>query len=489
MDSQYAIQELRENLSKAKQVIEQQNHVLQQITAVPRPVAVVLKHERYGATAFVSFENKSIEVGIDPKISERVQPGDSVSLSKDTMAIIGMSDFSLEGPLLIVEEVIDGRCKVEWVGSPKLISQGKYAGAIRRGDRVVDDTCSIIIKNLGKVENAYKIEKSHGVTWNDIGGLEDAKRDIIEALIDPIKKADLYAFYGRKACKGILLYGPPRCGKTLLVKAATTAIGEAFGDDAISSGFIYIKGPELLSKYVGVSEERIGQLFLRTKAHKDKHGYPAVLFIDEAEAILSKRGSGISSDINNTIVPAFLSHMDGIEETGAMVILATNRSDILDPAIVGPGRIDRKVYVGRPTQSSAAEIFKVHMKNIPIADSEDVSKIIDVGVKEMFCPEKKLYEIRLKGRMKSNKFFTFGHLCSGGMIAEIVQQASNHAMRRNELQKTSMEEWGVRRIDMISATKDAFRQNYNIDHSDDLSTFVSGFRKDVEGIEKVIIKS
>jgi proteasome-associated ATPase len=264
-------------------------------------------------------------------------------------------------------------------------------------------------------------------------------------------------------------------------------VGEAFGEEAISSGFIYIKGPEILSKYVGVAEERISQLFRRTREHKAKHGFPCVLFIDEAEAILSKRGTGISSDVNNTIVPAFLSEMDGLEETGAVIILATNRSDILDPAVVQEGRIDKKIHVGRPDKASAVDIFNVHMKNIPLGPESDREQLVELGAKEIFCPKKKMYKVILKDPTKKNKYFTFGNLCSGGMIAQIVQSASSHAMRRNKEEKTNRKHWGVTSEDIKDAVRNSFIQNYHINHTDDVTRFVEGYRQNLKAVEKVTI--
>ncbi len=489
--AQEQISELRENLSYAKDVIGKQNQALEQLTIVPRPCAVVLHHEKNGKTAFVAFENKTMEVGINSPSIKKLKGGDTVALSAETMAIIEtLGQHTMEGPLLIVEEIIGDKIKVEWGGNARMVLAGRFLGKIKKGDRVIaDDTCSVVMRNLGKVESTYRIAKSDGVTWDEIGGLHEAKRDIVEAIIEPVQQASLYKFYGRKPCKGILLYGPPRCGKTLLVKATTTAVGEAFGSSAISSGFIYIKGPELLSKYVGVAEERIGQLFRRTRAHKAKHGFPAILFIDEAESVLSKRGTGISSDVNNTIVPAFLSEMDGLEETGAIIILATNRSDILDPAVVQEGRIDRKIHIGRPDKESAMDIFNVHMRNIPLGPDTDLEQLIELGSKELFCSKKKMYRISLKSRGKNAKHFIFGNICSGGMIAEIVQMASSHAMRRNQAEKTARKYWGVQCEDMRNAVRKAFLQNYHIDHTDDLTEFVKGFRSDVKDIEKVVYKS
>ena len=483
------IKEMQETLDHAKGVIQDQNEMLAQITFVPSPCAVVLHHEKNGKTSFISYQNQTMKVGVAPKVSAELKSGDTVALCKETMAIVEkIKDYKMEGPLVFVDEIIGDSCRVDFGGSSRLLHMGNFKNKLKKGDRVItDDSCSVVMENLGKTENAYNIVKSTGVTWNDIGGLHEAKREIREAIIDPVKEPELYKFYGMTPCKGILLYGPPRCGKTMMVKAITTAVGEAFGAKAISSGFIYIKGPELLSKYVGTTEERITQLFRRTREHKRQYGYPAVLFIDEAEAIMSKRGTGISSDVNNTIVPAFLSEMDGLEETGAVIILATNRSDILDPAIVQEGRIDKKIHIGRPDEASALDIFNVHMKNIPLGPNSDHEQLIEIGTKEIFCPKKKMYKVVLKDPNKKNKYFTFGNLCSGGMIAQIVQSASSHAMKRNQAEKTHKEHWGVTAEDMKQAVRNAFIQNYHINHNDDLAVFVEGFNNEVKNIEKVII--
>lgn len=488
-EAQKEIDKLNSIIAEAKEIIQDQNNTLEQITVAPRPCGVVLHHERNGKTAFVSYQNQTLEVGVNPAVSKNLKSGDTVALSKETMAIIQpLERYKMEGPLVFVEEIIGDSCKVDWGGNSRMLRQGVFQGKLKKGDRVIaDDSCSIIMRCLGKVESTYNIVKNTGITWDEIGGLHEAKREIVEAIIEPVKEPEIYSFYGRTPCKGILLYGPPRCGKTLLVKAITTAIGEAFGSNAITSGFIYIKGPELLSKYVGVAEERIGQLFRRTREHKAKHGFPCVLFIDEAESILSKRGTGISSDVNNTIVPAFLSEMDGLEETGAVIILATNRSDILDPAIVQEGRIDKKIYIGRPDAEATLDIFNVHMRNIPLGPKSDREKLVEIGTKEIFCPKKKMYRINLKDSMKKSKHFTFGNLCSGGMIAEIVQNASSHAMRRNKEENTTRDQWGVTIKDIKDAVRNSFLQNYHINHDDDLTAFVEGFRNEVKSIEKVVI--
>ncbi len=489
--AQQEIDALRVNLQQSQEVMQRQNAILEEITCLPRPCGVILHHEQAGKTAFISFENKVLEVAVSPDAVDDIHAGDTVSLSSKTMAILEpIIDYAMTGPLLIVDDIINGDCKVDFSGNPRTVRAGQWSGLIKKGDRILaDESCTIVMDHLGKMENRFTVVESNGITWDDIGGLHNAKRDIIESIIEPVKQAELYRFYGRKPTKGILLYGPPRCGKTMLVKATTTAVGEAFGKKAIASGgFIYVKGPEILSKYVGIAEATVGQLFRRTREFKATHGYPAILFIDEAEAILSKRGSGISSDIEKTIVPMFLSEMDGLEETGAVIILATNRPDILDPAIVQEGRIDRKIYIGRPDRESALDIFGVHMRDIPLGSGISREKMIKTGVDELFCSDKRMYKISFKKKRKP-MYFTFGDICSGGMIAEIVQSSITHAMRRDmapQVGRGRKPNPGVRCIDIENAVKKSFSQNRHIDHTDDLATFVEGFRNDVLNVERIV---
>ena len=163
-------------------------------------------------------------------------------------------------------------------------------------------------------------EDSQGNDESDIAGLADAKEQLVEAIELPYTKPEVFAHYNKRPPKGALLYGPPGCGKTLLrIKAAASSIAKIHKKKQMASGFIYVKGPELLSKWVGQAEESVRELFLRARDHHKKHGYPALLFIDEADAIMPERGSGKSSDVENTIVPMFLSEMDGLETSHALV--------------------------------------------------------------------------------------------------------------------------------------------------------------------------
>lgn len=226
-----------------------------------------------------------------------------------------------------------------------------------------------IVEHLGRPPleaSRFAPESIPDVKWEDIGGLEVAKADMVEAIEVPHRHKELFAYYGKKQIKGILLSGPPGCGKTMLGKAAARALADIYGAAGSRTGFLYVKGPEILNQYVGQTEQTIRDMFFDAKRHKEEHGYPAIIFLDEADAILAARGTR-NIGIGNTIVPQFLTEMDGMDESGAIVIIATNRPDVLDPAIVRDGRIDRKVAVVRPNEQNACAILEMNFAKVPLA--------------------------------------------------------------------------------------------------------------------------
>jgi proteasome-associated ATPase len=321
---------------------------------------------------------------------------------------------------------------------------------VEKGDRVVLDTSgSVILQNLGKDDERFRFTAETNVSWDDIGGLVEAKQQMIEVIELPHRNPELYEFYGKKPVKGVLLYGSPGCGKTMLGKATAT-------------------------------EATIRQLFERARKHKAEFGYPAVIFIDEADAILGKRGTGISSDIERTIVPMFLTEMDGLEDSGAVVILATNRPDVLDPAVVRDGRIDRKIKITRPDRSGAVDIFELNLNGMPLNNGYSVKELAETGADQLFSKERVLYHVRLKGDNRMD--LTLGQICNGGMIAGIVDQATSTAMHRDI---ETGEPQGLRKEDIIGAVDAVFCQNLGLNHTDELTDFTHDFREDVVGIRRL----
>jgi proteasome-associated ATPase len=328
------------------------------------------------------------------------------------------------------------------------------------------------------------------VEWDDIAGLDDAKTALRAAIEHPIIHADLFKRYGKRSPKGVLLYGPPGCGKTLLGKAAASSMRRlhaskpkplpvvvnpnhlgmfTFSLDPWSSrapaklkhegGFFYIKAPEILKCYVGESEKKVRQIFEEARSFKKEQGYPAVVFIDEAEAILCHRSKGGSNGVMaGTIVPQFLSEMDGFDDPGCFLLLATNRPDDLDPAIVRPGRIDRRIHITRPDQAQAVAAFRIHLRS-------KFSTVDPVWcAQELYATQRVLYQ--LTGDSQRSRIVTLGDLMSGAEIAGLVERACDSAIARDI--EAGSDPSGITQDDVRAAIEEVELEHRSANHFDDL---------------------
>lgn len=270
------------------------------------------------------------------------------------------------------------------------------------------------------------------IKWEEIGGIKSQIERIREAVEFPTLYAEEYKKFGLKPSKGVLLYGPTGVGKTMIAKAiASTILSQVKQGELQPESFIYLKGGDLLNPYVGVTEMKIKEIFEGSRRHFKKTGVRSVIFIDEAEAILPARGSRRSSDVETTIVPTFLSEMDGFEENTAFVILATNHPNQLDPAVIRPGRIDMKIEIARPTKEDCSEIFKIHLSKTKVVDNIDE---LSNNASEA------LYEL-----VTTNSI-------SGAYIANIVQGATLIAIKRYIADKKTSE--GIILQDLITTIEE-----------------------------------
>lgn len=350
--------------------------------------------------------------------------GDVITIVAESMQVIGvLHGVTPPGVIATVQQILpDGRVEIEF-GGPRIL---RTTVKVDIGDRVfTDQSISVILENLGKPKSLLAFEKTTGITWDDVGGHEEAKRVLVDAIETPKLHADLFVRYGRKPTKGVLLYGPPGTGKTLLAKAAATSLAKTYGHD-ISPGFIYVKGPALLSKWVGESESSVRAIFAAARAHKAEHGYPALVFIDEAEAILGRRGGSHGHIMTQTLVPQFLAEMDGLEDSGALVLLATNRPGDLDPAITREGRIDRKVMIGRPQKADTERIAAIHLKGKPVSAETDLSSLAAVIAEAVHGDE--IGAVNLPSLTIPIFLASFS---SGAMVAGIVEAAAEKAFSRD----------------------------------------------------------
>lgn len=474
----------KEKHAKAIEVVQKQNELLESLnnsslgygTVISMDKRSVLAIEAIKGAGLVEVENPvsnntgepvntcrvifngSFSEVVVPKRLE-VKPGDAVKIiSTDSgINIVEKAEHVKFGPSAIVKQIMDEeRALVMFNSSEKIILT--VGNKLEVDDKVLLDDHAIIVLGVEKKEKRFLHTENTGVNWDDIGGQKKAKEDIIEAIEGPIKNAEMYKAYGMKPPKGLLLYGPPGNGKTMFGKAISTSVKTLYGSDA--DGFIYVKGPEILNMYVGNSEAAIRSLFEMARAFKEKHNAPAVLFIDEAEAILSKRGSGRSSDVDKTIVPQFLSEMDGLSDSAAIVVLTTNRPDMLDSAVIREGRIDKKIKIGKPDIEAVQSIFNLNLKKVPV-DGECKS-IVDYAASRVFDSGLVLYELELESG--TTRQFTYADIINGAMITAIVTDAVGMAIKRDMTENAGKSVKGVSKDLMDKAIINSFEQNARMNH-------------------------
>ena len=302
--------------------------------------------------------------------------------------------------------------------------------------------------------------------------MDEQIEQIKDAVELPFLHPELFAEHRLLPPKGILLYGPPGCGKTLIAKAVANSIAKKLGSKTgkdVRSFFLHVKGPELLNKYVGESERQVREVFKKAK-EKAEEGMPVIVFFDEMDALFRTRGTGISSDIESTIVPQFLSEIDGVERLRNVIVIgASNRQDLIDPAILRPGRLDVKIKIDRPDRKSAHQIFSkyltpelpYHTDELTHASgnlNEVVEHLISLAVERMYgtTEENKFLEVTYANGEK--EMFYFKDFSSGALIEGIVARAKKYAIKR----WISTGEKGIKADDLIRATRDEFREHEDL---------------------------
>jgi proteasome-associated ATPase len=460
-------------VNNAREKITEQQNLLKRLTAAAYHVGVVtavLDKSVIVVTANQVFELDQVESSIPVKV------GMSVDVHPETGQIVRVSDYTTYGVSGTVVQIDD---KTIQLNTPSGILATDYATVpVEIGDHVImDSTNHVIIKKINQTSK-FAFKTNAVLTWDDIGACEDAKKAIIAALETPYVKKDIFKYFHKKEVKGALLWGRAGNGKTLIGRAAAGSLARMHSKESVESGFVYIKGPEILDKYVGESESQIRLAFDFCKRHYKKYGYPAILFIDEADAILMRRGSRTSAGMEQTIVPQFLSEMDGIEDSGTFVLLATNRADTLDPAVIRPGRIDRPVYVAPPTKENAPSIWNIHMRNVPLSKGVSSEELIKTTNERLFSEQYPLYKLETT---IGTRVFSLGSLVSGALIAGIVERASAVAIDRNNDAKNID---GLCQKDFDIALTAMHKEQYGMNHMDELREFVENQKLQVTAMEQ-----
>jgi proteasome-associated ATPase len=430
-------------------------------------------------TIDVSTGGRKLRVNVAPEIEpDRFHRGVEVILN-EALNVVEVLTPDRQGEVVKVKDRLDddrvmvvGRGDEEMVATIASELRGEL---IRAGDPLLLDARSgLVLEKLPKEEvEELVLEEIPDITYEDIGGLEGQIEDIRDAVELPFLYAELFAEHQLKPPKGVLLYGPPGCGKTLIAKAVARSLAEQVqertGLDA-HSYFLNIKGPELLNKYVGETERQIRQIFQRAK-ERSEEGLPVIVFFDEMDSIFRTRGTGISSDVESTIVPQLLSELDGVETLKNVIVIgASNREDLIDPAILRPGRLDVKIKIERPTAQQASDIMSKYLHpSVPIhkeevertgvADiSEAVSRMIERTIDKMYATSEENRFLEVTYASGDKEILYFKDFNSGAMIENIVRRAKKEAIKRF----LSTGEKGIKGDDLLIAIRDEFKENEDL---------------------------
>ena len=418
----------------------------------------------------------ALHPGLDPGQIER---GNEVVLN-ESFSVIGVRDSDGQGEVVTVKEVIDHRRVLVYARADEErvveLADSLRDVKLRSVDALLLDLRSnLLVEKLVRQEaEELVLEEVPDITYADVGGLDDQIESIMDAVELPYLHRALFQDYELPAPKGILLYGPPGCGKTLIAKAVANSlsqkVAELTGNRNVRSYFLNIKGPELLNKYVGETERQIRLVFQRAR-EKAEEGVPVIVFFDEMDSLFRTRGTGISSDMESTIVPQLLAEIDGVESLRDVIVIgATNREDLIDPAILRPGRLDVKIKIERPNADAAAQIFERYLHtDLPIDESlvrelgggdreKAIRVLIEETVTQMYRVDdaNRFLEVTYQGGDKEILYFK--DFASGAMIENIVRRAKKLAVKREIAGKGR----GLRLDDLTESIRQEFRENEDL---------------------------
>ncbi len=430
----YTLREAREHIAALREEVEK-------LTQPPSAYGVVVGKNDDG-TVDVLTSGRKMRVGLHPDIDhESLARGAEVALNESFNVVMSRHP-EVTGEVVTIKELLDDGVRALVVGRADEERVCELADSLRgthlrSGDTLRLDTRSnLLLEKLPRPEvEDLLLEEVPDISYADIGGLDLQIEQIADAVELPFLYSELFAEHRLPAPKGILLYGPPGCGKTLIAKAVANSlakkVAEKTGGDKGRSYFINIKGPELLNKYVGETERQIRLVFQRAR-EKSEEGWPVIVFFDEMDSMFRTRGSGISSDMESTIVPQLLAEIDGVEGLRNVIVIgATNREDLIDPAILRPGRLDVKIRIDRPNQAAAAQIFAQYLTDeIPIAPGADISRMIDATVAEMYRDDVSNQFLEVTYQNGDKEILYYKDFASGAMIENVVRRAKKLAIKR-----------------------------------------------------------
>ncbi len=439
----YTLREAREHIAALREEVDK-------LTQPPSAYGTLLGMNEDGS-ADVFSSGRKMRVECHPALdTDELVRGVEVVLN-ESLNVVKVRGPERSGEVVSVKEMFDDGLRAFIVGradEERVVELADHlvGTGVRAGDSMLLDVrAAVLVEKLPKAEvEDLVLEEVPDVSYEDIGGLNSQIETIVDAVELPFLHADLFAEHQLPAPKGILLYGPPGCGKTLIAKAVANSlakkVSELSNDKEARSFFLNIKGPELLNKYVGETERQIRLIFQRAREKSDE-GWPVIIFFDEMESLFRTRGSGISSDIESTIVPQLLAEIDGVETLKNVIVIgASNREDLIDPAILRPGRLDVKIKIERPDVESAKSIFANYLtKDLPIHEEETRSGVgidtalegmIERAVDYMYRADDETRFLEVTYQNGDKEVLYFKDFASGAMIENIVRRAKKLAIKR-----------------------------------------------------------
>jgi len=469
----FTLREAREHIATLREEVDK-------LTQPPSAYGTLIAANEDG-TVDVHANGRKVRVSLHPDLAEQdLETGSEVVLNESLNVVMARRPES-SGEVVTLKEVLADRERALVVGRADEERVVELAGHLREqtmrsGDSLLLDVrANLVLERLPRPEvDDLLLEEVPDVTYNDIGGLDGQIEQITDAVELPYLHQDLFRDYDLPAPKGILLYGPPGCGKTLIAKAVANSlakkIADVAGDGQAQSFFINVKGPELLNKYVGETERQIRQIFQRAR-EKASEGWPVIVFFDEMESLFRTRGSGISSDMESTVVPQLLAEIDGVEGLRNVIVIgASNREDLIDPAILRPGRLDVKIKIHRPDETAAAAIFATYLKqHLPIDPLEiddlgggdpdkAVRVMIERTVEEMYRDEEHNQFLEVTYQNGDKEVMYFKDFASGAMIENIVRRSKKSAIKR----AIATDSRGIRLDDLLGAIRQEYREHEDL---------------------------